>query len=289
MPIDPNKALGHVLDELDSSWGQDDVILYHLGIGAGRDPVDPGELPYVYENAGLKVVPSFGVIPVFDSILGLLGTPGIDINPMMVLHGEQDLVLHRPIPTSAEVTSQARIAEIWDKGKGALVELEVVTRDRSSDEPLFTNRFGVFVRGEGGFGGEPGPAPGNIPPGRDPDHVIERRTETWQALLYRLSGDRNPLHADPNMAKMAGYDRPILHGLCTFGIACKAVVDEVFDGDVTAVERYQVRFSSPVLPGETVVVRTWDEGDTILIEASVAERDVTVLKNAAITRRTPDE
>ncbi len=284
MPIDTSKAIGHRLAPSESSWGMDDVILYNLGIGAGRDPMDSDELAYVTENA-LKAVPSFGVIPVFAAMMGLLQVPGIDINPMMILHGEQDLEIHQPIQPTGEVVSQATVTDIHDKGKGAFLVLECVTSDRATEEPLFTNRFGIFVRGEGGFGGESGPAPANVAPDRDPDHVVECPTDPWQALLYRLSGDKNPLHSDPQMAAAVGFERPILHGLCTFGIVCKAVVDTVFGGDVALVGRYQVRFSSPVLPGETVVVRMWDEGDAVVLEASVKERGVTVLTNAAVTRR----
>lgn len=284
MPIDTTKAIGHSLDPSESSWGMDDVILYNLGIGAGRDPMDTDELTYVTEN-GLKAVPSFGVIPVFAAMMGLLQVPGIDINPMMILHGEQDLEIHQPIQPTGDVVSQATLTDIHDKGKGAFLVLECVTRDKATDEALFTNRFGIFVRGEGGFGGESGPAPANAAPERDPDQVVECPTDPWQALLYRLSGDKNPLHSDPQMAAAVGFERPILHGLCTFGVVCKAVVDTMFDGDVTQVGRYQVRFSSPVLPGETVVVKMWEEADAIVLEASVKERDVTVLTNAAVTRR----
>jgi acyl dehydratase len=164
------------------------------------------------------------------------------------------------------------------------VIVEAKTTDEAG-EPLFTNRFSAYVRGEGGFGGERGPRPGNLPPEREPDQVVESATLPQQALLYRLSGDKNPLHADPSFAAVGGFDRPILHGLCTFGIACKAVVDRALDGDVGAVARYQVRFSGVVFPGETIVTSMWKDGDRILLRAVSKERDAPALTNAAITLR----
>ena len=283
MPIDVDALTSHTFEPSESSWNADDLILYALGIGAGRDPMDTDELRYVYEK-DLQAVPSFGVIPVFASMAGLFAVPGMDINPAMILHGQQDLTVHGPIPTDAQVVNQPNVLGVWDKGKGALIEMEVVTSLKDSGEPIFTNVFGIFVRGEGGFGGESGPGVGNEAPDRDPDHVIERGTEPWQALLYRLSGDKNPLHADPEFSGAVGFERPILHGLCTYGIVCKAVIDEVLGGDPTKVGRYQVRFSRPVIPGQTIVVRAWDEGDTIILEASTKGDEGNVLSNAAITK-----
>ena len=215
---------------------------------------------------------------------GLGNAPGLSFNFAILLHGEQDIILHRPIPTEATVVNRGRVAELWDKGKACLCVLEVETR-LESGEPLFTNRFGLFLRGEGGFGGEPGPKPGNEPPAREPDGVIETPTLPQQALIYRLSGDRNPLHADPDFAKMGGFERPIIHGLCSFGIVCKAIVDDVLAGDTTRVARYQVRFRGVGFPGETYLTSYWKEGDRIVIEAKSKERDQVVISNAAITLR----
>ena len=282
MPIEPEKALGTEFPEAQGSWDVDDVILYHLGVGAGVPPSEPGELEYTYEQ-NLKVLPSFGVIPVFGSLGGLFSVPGLSFNPVMLLHGEQDIEIARPIPTQAKVVSSGRIANIYDKGKGAVVVIEAVTSDDAG--PLFTNRFSVFLRGEGGFGGERGPEPGNVAPDREPDRVVSSPTLPQQALLYRLCGDKNPLHADPNFAAMGGFDRPILHGLCTFGIACKAVVDNELGGDVTKVARYQVRFSGHVFPGETIVTSVWRDGGSLLLQATTKERGLPVLTNAAITLR----
>jgi acyl dehydratase len=283
MPIDPKQALGRELGEGKYSYTRDQVILYHLGVGAGNPATDKNELEYCYEK-NLKVLPSFGVIPTFGAMGGLGSVPGLKFNFAMLLHGEQDLQIHQPIPPEATITNRGKVAELWDKGKACLCVLEVVSSDESG-RPLFTNRFGLFLRGEGGFGGESGPKAGNEAPARAPDGVVERRTLPQQALVYRLSGDKNPLHADPEFAKMAGFDRPIIHGLCSYGIVCKAVVDEVLGGDVAKVARYQARFAGVAFPGETYLVSHWREGDKILIQAKSKERDAVIISNAAITVR----
>ena len=283
MPIEPKKALGAKLGEGSYSWTKDQVILYHLGVGAGDPATEPGELEYTYEK-NLKVLPSFGVIPVFGAMGGLGTTPGLSFNFAMLLHGEQDIEIHQPIPPEAAVTSAGEIVGIYDKGKAALVVLEVKTRDEAGN-PLFTNRFSLFLRGEGGFGGESGPKAGNQPPEREPDGVIERRLLPQQALIYRLSGDKNPLHADPDFAKIGGFDRRIIHGLCSFGVVCKAVVDDVLGGDVTKVARYQARFAGVGFPGETYLTSYWKEGDKILIQTKSKERDAPIITNAAIRVR----
>jgi acyl dehydratase len=284
MPIDLEKAQGAALPAGEGSWGQDDVILYHLGVGAGANPTDAGELEYAYEK-NLKVLPSFGVIPVFGALGGMAGVPGIEINFALVLHGEQDIEIHRPLPAAAKITSSGRVAGIYDKGKAALIVLEVETREAESGDALCTNRFSIFARGEGGFGGESGPKAGNQAPDREPDAVVESPTLPQQALLYRLNGDKNPLHADPEFAKIGGFDKPILHGLCSYGMVCKAVVDSALGGDVTKVGRYQARFAGVVFPGETIVTSLWNEGDKILIAAKTKERDTPVISNSAITLR----
>jgi acyl dehydratase len=284
MPIDPSKALGAPLGEGEYSWTQDDVILYHLGLNAGVSATDPQELEYTYEK-NLKVLPSFGVIPVFGSLGGLASVPGLEFNFAMLLHGEQDITLHQPIPTAATVVNSGKVAELWDKGKACLAVLESETKLKETGEPLFTNRFSLFLRGEGGFGGEAGPKAGNAAPDRAPDGEIESPSLPQQALIYRLSGDKNPLHADPEFAKMAGFDKPIIHGLCSYGVVCKAVVDGVLGGDVTKVARYQARFAGVGFPGETYVTQYWNEGDKILIQAKSKERDAAIISNAAITLR----
>jgi acyl dehydratase len=283
MPIDPKQALGHVIPGGTASWVPDQVILYHLGVGAGVPATDPGELEYTYEKS-LKVLPSFGVIPVFGSLGGLAQVPGLQFNFAMLLHGEQDLEVRQPIPTAAKITSQGRVAGVYDKGKAALVVLEVESKDESG-ATLFVNRFSLFLRGEGGFGGDSGPKAGNTPPDRKPDLVVESPTLPQQALLYRLSGDKNPLHADPSFAKLGGFDKPILHGLCSYGIVCKAAVDKALGGDVAKVARYQARFAGVVFPGETIVTSLWKEEKQILLQATTKERGSPVISNAAVTLR----
>jgi acyl dehydratase len=283
MPIDVSKALGAEVQGGTATWSRDDVILYHLGVGAGAQPTDAGELEYTFEK-NLKVLPSYGVIPAFRSLAGIVNVPGLQFNPALLLHGEQDLEIHAPIPPEASITTSGKVASIYDKGKAALVILETLTK-LESGEPLFTNRFSLFLRGEGGFGGESGPKAGNQPPSREPDQAVESATLPQQALLYRLCGDKNPLHADPEFAKMGGFDKPILHGLCSFGAVCKAVVDHALNGDTSKVARYQVRFAGVVFPGETIVTSMWREGNQIVLQASTKERSSPVLSNAAITVR----
>jgi acyl dehydratase len=272
MPIDVDKVVGKELDPNTFTWDADRVILYHLGVGAGVPPTDDNELDYTYE-ARLKVLPSFGVVPVFDTLLGMLAADGVEVNPMMILHGEQELKMHKPLPAAATVDNTARVAAVYDKGKGALLVTETETRDQATGDLLCSNVFKAFARGEGGFGGESGPAPGHDAPEREPDLVVESPTLVQQALLYRLSGDKNPLHADPGMAALGGFDRPILHGLCSYGIVCKAVVDGLLDGG----------FSGVVFPGETIVTSMWKEDGEIVVAASTKERDSKVITNAAVS------
>ncbi|MFQ5513787.1 MAG: MaoC/PaaZ C-terminal domain-containing protein [Myxococcota bacterium] len=283
MPIDPDKALGAKLPERTVEWNADQVILYHLGVGAGVPPTDPGELEYTYEK-NLKVLPSFAVIPLFSSLGGMSAVPGLSFNPAMLLHGEQEIEVAGPLPVEARAVSTGRVAEIWDKGKAAVVVLEMSTRDESGAE-LFVNRFTIFLRGEGGFGGEPGPKAGYAPPDREPDRIVESPTLPQQALLYRLSGDKNPLHADPEFAKMGGFEPPILHGLCTYGIVCKAVVDHELDRDPARLAAYRVRFAGVVFPGETIVTSMWREDDRILLQAKTRERGENVISNAFVRIR----
>ncbi|MDP6977570.1 MAG: MaoC/PaaZ C-terminal domain-containing protein [Myxococcota bacterium] len=283
MPIDPSKALGADIGEGTGSWTQDDIILYNLGVGAGNPPTDPNELEYTYEK-NLKALPSFAVIPTFGSMMGVGGIEGLEFNFAMLLHGEQEIILHKPLPVEAKVTNRGRVAELWDKGKACLCVLEVDTSDENG-EPLFTNRYSLFLRGEGGFGGEPGPAAGNVAPDRAPDGRIEVPTLPQQALLYRLSGDKNPLHADPEFAKMAGFDTPIIHGLCSYGVVCKAIVDNCLGGDTTKVAGYAARFAGVGFPGETYLIDYWNEGDKIYVEATSKERDAKIISNCAVTVR----
>jgi acyl dehydratase len=259
------------------AWRDRETMLYALGIGMGSDPLDMDELPFVYEN-NLKAVPTLATVVAWGA--GPLGKTGI--NYLMVVHGEQSVTFHKPMPTEAQIIADSRIAGAYDKGpgKGAVIYTETVIKDAKSGEPIATLLGSTFARGDGGFGGpsDGAPTPHEVP-SRAPDHSIDIPTRPDQALIYRLSGDRNPLHSDPSIATAAGFPRPILHGLCTYGITCRAVLQTYADYDPAKIKSHAVRFSSPVYPGETITVDMWKDGDTISFEARVKARDVTVIKN----------
>ncbi len=277
MPIDP-KLVGTELPALEYNYTTRDIILYALGVGAGAND---DELKFVYES-DLESLPTFGVIPPFPALFSIVGMEGMDFNLAMLLHGEQYLELYKPIPVEGRLVSYPIISAIYDKGKGALVEIETVTKN-SSGEPLFMNRFSTFIRGEGGFGGERGPEPGYEAPARAADHTIALPTLPQQALLYRLSGDFNPLHADPAFAAMGGFEKPILHGLCTFGVAGRAVLKTYCENDPAKFKAIKVRFSRHVYPGETIITEMWQEKeDLILLRCKTAERSDYCLTNAAV-------
>ncbi|HEX5695561.1 MAG TPA: MaoC/PaaZ C-terminal domain-containing protein [Acidimicrobiia bacterium] len=285
MPIDLAAAIGAELAPTTFSWSDDDVILYHLGIGAGNPPTDPGELRYAYEGE-LQVLPTFATIPQFSMMMSMAMVDGLEIDLAQVLHGEHEIIIHSPLPTSGTVDQTGRIVDVFDKGKGALAVVEVVSILARTGEPIFTNRAGIFIRGEGGFGGDPGPGSGRSTPEWEPDHSVESPTLPQQALLYRMaSGDKNPLHVDPGFAAFAGFDRPILHGLCTYGIVGKAVVDHALGGQPERLGSFQARFSGVVFPGETVFTRIWDEGDHLVVEADSKDRAKPVLSNGVIVKR----
>lgn len=277
MAIDYEKAKALKSIGQSYQYGDRETMLYALGIGLGGDPMNLDELPFVYEN-GLKAVPTQASVIAWGA--GNLGEVGI--NYAMVVHGEQRLTMHKPLPAAASISADSRIVEILDKGpgKGAVVIGETVIKDAASGEAICTMVSSTFARADGGFGGPSsgGPEPHPVPD-RAPDMELEFPTRPDQALLYRLSGDRNPLHSDPALAKMVGFERPILHGLCTYGITCRAVLQGFCNYDPTLILAHDVRFSSPVYPGETVSVQMWRDGDTVSFEARVKARDVVVIKN----------
>lgn len=292
MPIDPEVAIGARLPDRSFSWSASDVLLYHLGLGAGSnagDQTDPKALRYTLDDAHLQVLPSFAVVaPTFhETDPPPLDLPGCDIDLAQVLHGSQEVVVHGPLPTSGSAVVQTRISDVWDKGKASVIVQEGEARTEDG-EPLFTTRSSIFVRGEGGWGGERGPSTKVELPEREPDADVTYATTPQQALLYRLCGDRNPLHADPAFAEGAGFPAPILHGLCSYGIVLRLVVDALLDADVTQVRGYAARFAGVVFPGETIRVRAWDEGDRILVSATIAgqgERDgAPVLADCVVTK-----
>ncbi|MDQ1011113.1 acyl dehydratase [Streptomyces sp. V4I23] len=271
MPIDPARALAAEPRPTTIRWDHKDVQLYHLGIGAGVPATDPDELRYTLESR-LHVLPSFATVAGAGmGVVGGLSAPGIDVDLAAVLHGGQRIALHRPLPVSGTATSTSRVAAVYDKGKAAVLVLRTEAAD--DDGPLWTSDARLFVRGEGGFGGERGPSERLAVPGRAPDRTVERVIREDQALLYRLSGDWNPLHADPEFAKLAGFERPILHGLCSYGMTLKAVVDTLLGGDVTKVRAYATRFAGVVFPGETLRIRMWRHDDGVQAAVTAVERD----------------
>jgi len=257
-------------DPSEFSYDDRDVILYNLGVGAKRT-----DLKYVFEGDDeFQVIPSYGVIPTFGARAGF-GYDEIvpNFSPMMLLHGEQYLEIRSfPIPTEATLLSYPKLVDVIDKGKSSIVTTGSVTKDKATGKELFYNETTVFIRGSGGFGGNAkGSDRGNAtrvyqPPKRQPDAVVESQTTEEQAAVYRLSGDRNPLHIDPNFSKVGGFDVPILHGLCSFGFAARAIVEKF--GQFRSIK---VRFAGTVLPGQTLVTELWKEGNTVIFQVKVKE------------------
>ncbi|MCX5557238.1 MaoC/PaaZ C-terminal domain-containing protein [Streptomyces sp. NBC_00038] len=278
MPIDAAKAVAAEPRAGEIAWGHKDVQLYHLGLGAGANPdrpspaTDPDELRYTLESR-LHVLPSFATVAGAGSpgVIGGLSMPGVEVDLARVLHGGQSIRLHRPIPVEGRATATSRIAAVYDKGKAAILVMRTEVTD--TEGPLWTNDAQIFVRGEGGWGGDRGPSARLETPTGPADKTVDRPVREDQALLYRLSGDLNPLHADPEFAKLAGFDRPILHGLCTYGITLKAVVDTLLGGDVTRVRSYATRFAGVVFPGETLRIRMWRQDAGIQVTVTAVERD----------------
>ncbi|MFE2299039.1 MaoC/PaaZ C-terminal domain-containing protein [Streptomyces sp. NPDC059445] len=272
MPIDAAKAVAAEPRTGEIAWSHKDVQLYHLGLGAGVPATDPDELRYTLESR-LHVLPSFATVAGAGSpgVISSLSMPGIDVDLARVLHGGQSVRLHRPIPAEGTATATGRIAAVYDKGTAAVLVMRTEVTD--AEGPLWTNDAQIFVRGEGGWGGDRGPSARLEAPSGPPDRTVERPIREEQALLYRLSGDWNPLHADPEFAKLAGFDRPILHGLCTYGMTLKAVVDTLLGGDVTRVRAYTTRFAGVVFPGETLRIRMWRGDGAVRVAVSAVERD----------------
>lgn len=284
MPINLDVALGAELDPVEFSWCSSDVQLYHLALGAGADPMNPRELRYLTDGTPQ-------VLPTFSSVASSfhmtepprVSFPGIEIELSRVLHASEGIVVPAPLPASGSARATTRITDIWDKGKAAVILNETTVTDPDG-VVLWTTKRSIFARGEGGFGGERGPSTTVGNPDRAPDVEIDIPVLPQQALLYRMCGDRNPLHSDPGFAAAAGFPRPILHGLCTYGMTCKALVDNLLDGDAAAVGSYGARFAGVVFPGETIRVALWRDGDRYVGVVTAPARDnVTVLSDVELT------
>jgi acyl dehydratase len=267
------------LDAVDvpCNYTERDSLLYALGVGFGADPLDEKELPYVVETMGRCTVPTMATTLTPENILDNCGW-----NYAQVLHGEQKLELYRPLPMAAELLTTSRVASVHDRGagRGAVIRMAMEARLKRDDTALFTIESTLIARGDGGFGGPPGSleAPHKLPE-REPDLSCDLLIRPDQALLYRLLGDRNPLHADPSIARAAGFDAPILHGLCTYGIACRAILITICDYDFTLINGFQARFSAPVYPGDVLTTDMWQERNVVSFRCHVKSRKSVVLNN----------
>lgn len=295
MAIDYETIKNWHFPDVEQSYTEKDAILYALGVGLGNEPTNPDQLKFLYEND-----PTFHVLPTMAIVLAGPGfwaqDPATGITWKTILHGEQGLILHKPLPRAGTVIGKTRVTEILDKGegKGALIFTERSLWDKTSGEHLATLSGTSFARSDGGFGGPNVPQPKPHPiPERDPDEFIDVPTNVGAALLYRLSGDYNPLHADPEVAAAANFERPILHGLGTLGIAAHALLKQHCESDGSRLDALQIRFSSPVLPGQTIRVESWFEGldsngnQLISFRARLTETDAVVLNNGRLTLKAP--
>jgi 3-hydroxyacyl-CoA dehydrogenase/3a,7a,12a-trihydroxy-5b-cholest-24-enoyl-CoA hydratase len=281
------QIVGYEFPPLTYTYTERDACLYALGVGAPADWRDQDELKFVYElsTKGFAPLPTFSVLypsRMIDVLMG--GRIGeVEFNPMMIVHGEQYLEIRKPIPTAATITCYPKVSQVYDKGSGMLIVTETRCCDESGAE-VTLNQSSMFIRGLGGYGGERGTSSdANVPPDRPADAVDEYHVLPQQALLYRLSGDINPLHADPQMAAIGGFDRPILHGLCTFGIAGRAVLRHFCGNDPARFRSIRVRFSKHVFPGETVRTEMWKVADDrVLFRTTVVERGEVALSHAAV-------
>jgi acyl dehydratase len=266
MAIDPS-AVGATGGPVERSWTSKDCLLYALGVGAGLE-----ELTFATEK-------NQQVLPTMPVVLGARGAVPMQkigsFNPAMLVHGEQRVELARALPAEGTLKATGKIAAIYDKGKGAVIVSETESVDAKTGELLFRTRSAAFVRGAGGFGGDRGPSgPINEPPKRKPDHEVTYATRPDQALLYRLSGDRNPLHSDPEFAKLAGFPRPILHGLCTYGFTGRALLHTLCGSDPARFKSMEGRFSKPVFPGESLTISMWVDGEVCLFQTKNASGEV---------------
>ncbi|MCU1343794.1 MAG: Enoyl-CoA hydratase [Acidimicrobiia bacterium] len=284
MPINPG-AVGSKGAPEHSSWTSKDALLYALGVGAGAEDA-LSELAFTTENShGIDQQ----VLPTMAVVLGSTGGGEAyasigTYDSAMLVHAEQAITLHGPLPVEGEAETTTEVTAIYDKGKAALIEFTSTSVDARTGAPLFATVSSVFIRGEGGFGGERGPSGGQSEPvTRAPDHSVTYQIRGDQALLYRLSGDRNPLHSDPTFARAGGFDRPILHGLCTYGFTGRALLHTLCDSDPARFRSMQGRFTSPVYPGEAITVKMWKTADTEALFETTGQDGRTVLAGKLTT------
>ena len=276
MPINYDEIMSMTSENVEISYSDKDSILYSLGVGLGNDPMNMAELKYVYENSQVAL-PSMATNFQYHSPLLLKA----NINFILVVHGEQKLSFSNPLPVSGDFISNAKVIGCYDKGagKGAIIDVETKINLKKDNTEICKLVSTTFARGDGGFGGPESPKSEIFRPEGDPDFVHEIKTKPDQALIFRLSGDFNPLHSDPNFATTAGFEKPILHGMCTYGIACRSLVESVCEGDAKRLKKFDCRFSSPVYPGETIVTEMWKNGSKVYYQSKVKERDKIVIKN----------
>ena len=278
MPINPDAA-GSVGQPAEFSWTSKDSLLYAMGVGAGVSDPTGFELEFTTENSNEVTQRA---LPTQVVVMGGGSTPSFgDFNPVHLLHAEQAITLHQPVPAAGTAVATGRVGPIYDKGKAALVYLETDVADVDGN-PIWNTRSGLFIGGEGGWGGDRGPATEWHLPDRDADHVVAYPTRPDQALLYRLNGDRNPLHSDPTFAAAAGFDKPILHGLCTYGFTGRALLHALCDSDPARFGSMGGRFKSPVVPGEILEVHAWEEDGRVMFQTRVGDR--VVFDNGVMTR-----
>jgi len=279
MAIVYEKLLNLAIPTIEQTYAPKDAMLYALGVGLGLDPVDRGQLDFVFDK-NLKVLPTFAVVLAYPGLWIRDLDTGIDA--VKVVHGEQGLILHRPLPSSGALIGRSQITGVIDKGegRGALVTYERKISDHATGELLATVTQTAFCRGDGGFGGPSGPSPKpHELPTRNADFVCDLPTTPQAALIYRLSADINPLHADPDVAKAAGFPRPILHGLATYGVAGHAILKTVCDYDPTRLKALAGRFTAPVYPGETFRTEIWIDGGVASFRTTALERNVVAISN----------
>ena len=282
MPLDYDELMATEVIDLPLSYADSEASLYALSVGMGRNPLDRKELPYVFEQGpAFKTVPTLATVLVPDMF-----PPGLGWDFSQVLHSEQRMQLYRPLPLKADLLINKRVSGAFDWGprNGALILFEAEGRLASDDTVLFTLGCTVIARGDGGFGGPVGRGPQpHRAHHRDPDLSCDIETREDQALLFRLTGDRNPLHADPAEAAKVGFDVPILHGMCSYGIACRAILKTICDYDYTLIENFEARFSAPVFPGDTITTDMWQDGNIVSFRCTVKDRDTIVLRNGKCT------